>query len=42
MSQLVAVLADVDGRSYKGMNIQRATGLTNAQKSTLKALGVWV
>ncbi len=27
------------GGLYEGMNIQGATGLTNAQKSTLKALG---
>jgi hypothetical protein len=26
-------------RLYEGMNIQGATGLTNAQKSTLRALG---
>jgi hypothetical protein len=26
-------------RLYEGMNIQEATGLTNAQKSTLKGLG---
>ncbi len=26
-------------RLYEGMNIQGATGLTNAQKATLKALG---
>ncbi len=26
-------------RLYEGMNIQGATGLTNAQKTTLKALG---
>ncbi|MEG4235339.1 hypothetical protein QUA40_25035 [Microcoleus sp. Pol11C3] len=29
-------------RLYEGMNIQGATGLRNAQKSTLKALGVLV
>lgn len=27
------------GGLYEGMNIQAATGLTNAQKSTLKGLG---
>jgi hypothetical protein len=26
-------------RLYEGMNIQGATGLTNAQKTTLRALG---
>ncbi|MEG4942741.1 hypothetical protein [Microcoleus sp. F4-D5] len=26
-------------RLYEGMNIQEVTGLTNAQKSTLRALG---
>ena len=29
-------------RLYEAMNIQGATGLTNAQKATLKALGAWV
>jgi hypothetical protein len=29
-------------RLYKGMNIQGATGLTNAQKATLKALGALI
>jgi WD40 repeat protein/transcriptional regulator with XRE-family HTH domain len=29
-------------RLYEGMNIQGATGLTNAQKSTLKALGALI
>jgi WD40 repeat protein len=29
-------------RLYEGMNIQGATGLTNAQKTTLKALGALV
>ncbi|MBD1883154.1 hypothetical protein [Microcoleus vaginatus] len=29
-------------RLYEGMNIQGATGLRNAQKSTLKALGALV
>ena len=29
-------------RLYEGMNIQGATGLTNAQKATLKALGALI
>ncbi|MEG4140033.1 MULTISPECIES: hypothetical protein [unclassified Microcoleus] len=29
-------------RLYEGINIQGATGLTNAQKATLKALGALV
>jgi hypothetical protein len=29
-------------RLYEGMNIQEATGLTNAQKATLKVLGALI
>jgi len=29
-------------RLYEGMKIQAATGLTNAQKATLKALGALI
>ncbi|MBD1828915.1 hypothetical protein NDI43_20610 [Microcoleus vaginatus GB2-A3] len=33
---------DISHVLYEGMNIRGATGLTNAQKATLKALGALI